>query len=393
MTLFDTPPDRRHTRSIKWDARPPRTPEDVIPLWVADMDFAAPPAVVQAIRTRADHGVFGYTCRDEEADQAAMEWLQNRFNWNIEAEWLMFLPGIVNALYMAVTALTEPGDGVIIMPPVYHPFYEAIEKNGRRVVKNPLLEQGGLYAVDWNGLEEILRAKASTLLIFCSPHNPVGRVWQRDELARLAGIMERHPALRVLSDEIHSDLIMPGFVHTPLALMLDDAAQHRLLTARSVSKTFNLAGLKTANLIVRDEALRQKIDHRLYLTGAGLTNPFGLCAMIAACREGLPWLEELLGYLDGNNRFMTDFFSSELPSWQPVPLEGTYLAWIRIRGLKMPVADYVEALRTEAGVWLEAGTTYGPEGEGYVRLNLGTSRARLEEALQRIARFESGLSR
>jgi cystathionine beta-lyase len=388
VSRFDHPPPRRHTRSIKWDARPPRTPEDLIPLWVADMDFTAPDAVIEALKARAEHGIFGYTCRDEEVDAAAVDWLWDRFGWKVEPAWLMVLPGIVNALYMVVTALTEPGEGVIVMPPVYHPFYEAIEKNGRRVVKNPLLQRDGAYTIDWVGLEGILERGESSLLIFCSPHNPVGRVWRRDELSRLAGIMDRHPELRVLSDEIHSDLILPGFEHTPQALMLDEAAQQRLITARSVSKTFNLAGLHTAYLIVRDEEVRQKIDHQLYLTGAGMPNPFGLCAMVAACRHGRPWLQELIAYLDGNNRFLNAFLASRLPGWRAVPLEGTYLAWIRITDLDEPVADLVERLREEAGVWLEAGTTYGSEGEGYVRLNLGTSRALLGEALERIARFE-----
>ncbi len=389
--LFDNVPLRRNTRSIKWDVRPPGTPEHAIPLWVADMDFRAPGEVLEALAGRVEHGVFGYSCSDSETDQAVMTWLSERFSWEVERDWLMIFPGVVSALYMTVSALTDPGEGVIVMPPVYYPFYEAIEKTGRRVVSNPLIEVNGAYCIDWAGLESILDSKRASLLIFCSPHNPVGRVWTEQELAGLAELMKNFPDLLVHSDEVHSDLIMPGHVHTPLAQCLDESAQRRLITSRSVSKTFNLAGLKTATLIVSDPDIRSRLQRQLYLTGAGLPNPLGLTALVAAYRFGQPWLEKLIVYLHENYRFVCDVLAEQMPSWQPAALEGSYLAWIRIAGLNGPVADFVERLRREAGVWLEAGSTYGQEGEGYVRLNLGTSRAILGEAFKRIYTYRNDL--
>jgi len=387
--FFDRLPLRRHTRSIKWDARPLGTPEEVIPLWVADMDFSAPEAVIRALKDRADHGVFGYTLSDDEVETAVLEWLFEQYAWDIQREWVMLFPGVVCALYMTVTALTKPGDAVIIMPPVYYPFTEAIEKNGRRVVVNPLINLDGDYQIDWKGLEKIVESGVSSLLIFCSPHNPVGRVWKPDELSRLAELMKKFPELHVHSDEVHSDLIMPGYFHTPLAKMLDESTLSRLITSRSVSKTFNLAGLKTATLIVSDPIIRSKLKAQLYLTGAGLPNPFGLTALVAAYRHGRTWLSELIAYLQDNYCFLLDYLTEHLPNWRPVPLQGSYLAWIHIDGLKESVASLAERLRTEAGVWLEAGTTYGPQGEGYLRLNLGTSSALLAEALDRIRTFQN----
>lgn len=386
-SLFDEIPRRRYTRSIKWDSLPPDSPGDTIPLWVADMDFVSPPEVVEALRERAVHGVFGYTLSDDEVGLAVTRWLEERFSWTVPAEWLMIFPGVVSALYLTVDALTRPGEGVAIMPPVYHPFFEAIEKTGRRVVANPLICRDGLYRMDLDGLKTILDGRETSLLILSSPHNPVGRVWTREELFGLAELMDSHPELYVLSDEIHSDLILPGQVHTPLAKLLDEESANRLITARSVSKTFNLAGLKTAFLIVGDSALRRKLQERLYLTGAGLPNPFGLTAAVAAYRHGGPWLDELIVYIRDNYLFLCRYLGTHLPGWRPAPLQGTYLAWVRIDDLKTLVADFVEGLRRGAGVWLEAGTTYGIEGEGWVRLNLGTSRALLAEALDRIRRF------
>lgn len=385
--LFDQMPQRRNSRSIKWDTLPPDCPRDTIPLWVADMDFFSPVEVIQAIKDRADHGVFGYTLCDQEVEQAVAAWLDQSFDWRIQTDWLMVFPGVVCALYLAVTALTRPGDGVIVMPPVYHPFFEAVEKNDRRVIANPLIEEDGVYRIDWQGLQDILHRQPCSLLIFCSPHNPVARVWNREELSRLADLMKGFPGLYVLSDEIHSDLIMPGQTHTPLAKLLDDDAQKRLITARSVSKTFNLAGLKTATLIVSDPDLRARLQDRLYLTGAGLPNPFGLSALVAAYRFGRPWLSQLIDYLWDNYRFMCAFFAERLPLWRATPLQGTYLSWVRIGGLSEAVADFADRLRREAGVWLEAGTTYGPHGEGWVRINLGTPRATLAEALERIRAY------
>ncbi len=381
---FDRLVERRGSNSLKWDFGEAFTGyRDLLPLWVADMDFAAPPPVQKAIRRRAAHGIYGYSDRSAAYGQAVQGWMKRRFGWEIETEWLVWTPGIVTALNLAVQAFTRPLDKVVIQPPVYHPFSLAVTHNGRQLALNPLHLEDGRYRMDPEGLEKLVD-EGTRLLIFCSPHNPVGRVWSRQELLRLADICLRH-GLIIVSDEIHADLVLPGCQHTPLASLSPDIAA-LTVTCTSPSKTFNLAGLQTSNLIIPGRELRQRFRQALAAAGLMLPNPFGIVALEAAYNQGEEWLEQLLGYLQGNFDFLRAFVSREIPKLKVFPLEGTYLAWLDFRGFGLDAGRIKELLLKEAGLWLDDGASFGEGGSGFQRLNIACPRARLAEALERLAR-------
>ncbi|MBW7847722.1 MAG: putative C-S lyase [Bacteroidales bacterium] len=383
MTQFDFAPDRRQTSSVKHDLTEKIFgKEDVIPLWVADMDFETPDFVRQAVVQRAMHPVYGYTFRDESYYEAIAQWLWRRHNWKVQRESLLFVPGVVPALNLIVMALTNPGDEIIIQSPVYFPFFGAVKDHGRVMVNNQLIEERGSYRIDFDQLEQ--QARTAKMLILCNPHNPVGRSWTRDELQKIADICLRHKVL-VLSDEIHNDLVMPGFRHQVFANISPEVAQISI-TAHAASKTFNLAGLATASLIVDNVELRQKITTVIQHFHLDMGNLFGIEATKAAFLHGDIWLDELITYIDQNYKTARGFFMQHLPSMVVSPLEATYLMWLDFGWLGLSDENLRHKMIQEAGLGLNPGIDFGPGGENHLRLNLACPRATLLEALQKMAK-------
>jgi len=384
VSPFDKIIDRTGTESMKWVyPRKVLKVGDAIPMWVADMDFEAPPAVVAALRRRAEHGVFGYPLVPPSFWQAAIDWLARRHDWDVRKDWMALTPGIVPALNYCVRAFSKPGDGVIIQTPVYHPFYYAIENNGRKVVRNPLLFDGRRYAMDLEDLERKIDAPGR-VLILCSPHNPVGRVWTRGELERLGRIaVERD--LVVLSDEIHHDLVFKGARHVPFAALAPDLAA-RTVTFIAPSKTFNIPGLATAAVIASNPNLLKGFEDEKERAGIELGQVFGIVGFEAAYAHGGDWLDALLPYLEANVDVMEGFLAERLPAIRLIRPEGTYLALLDCRGLGLEPAALVDFFLKKAGVYFSDGAMFGPELAGFVRVNFACPRSVLLEALERIAR-------
>ena len=380
--------ERGGTASLKWDFQKRFTGlEGLLPLWVADMDFPAPPQVVEALRERVEHGVYGYTLEPESWFAAAMEWMHQRHGWRLQREWLAGCPGVVPSINLAILAFTAPGDRVVIQPPVYYPFEASIRRNGRVVVENPLALDGERYVMDLDHLERLVDAR-TRLLILSSPHNPVARVWRREELERLAEVCLRR-GLLVVSDEIHCDLLQPGFRHLPTAALGPEIAG-RTLTFLSATKTFNLAGLGGSLAVIPDPALRQRFRELREAVWTGLANAFSVTAAEAAWRHGGPWLDRVLAYVGDNFRFLGEFLARRLPLARVFPLEGTYLAWIDCRGLGLADEELKERILRQARIWLDDGPMFGTGGQGFQRLNLACPRATLREALERIAAALAG---
>ena len=381
---FDKIVDRTGTESLKWVyPRKVLKVEDAIPMWVADMDFEAPPAVVEAIRNRAAHGVYGYPLIPPSFWQAAIGWLKRRHGWEIRKDWMAKTPGIVPALNYSVRAFTKPGDGVIIQTPVYFPFYHAVENNSRRVVRNPLQFDGRRYTMDLEDLERKLD-EGSRMLILCSPHNPVGRVWTRDELEAL-GRLAKERDLVVVSDEIHADLVYSGHRHHVLAALSSDLAD-RTVTCIAPSKTFNIPGLSTAVVIASNPKLLGAFKDETERAGFELGQVFGIVGFEAAYSQGDDWLDELLPYLEANVDFMEKFLEERIPGVRLVKPEGTYLALLDCRGLGLESAALNDFFLKKARVYFSDGAMFGEEAAGFVRINFGCPRALLMEALDRIER-------
>jgi cystathionine beta-lyase len=378
---FDEIVPRRHTDSMKFDGlealygRP-----DLLPLWVADMDFRVPECVTAALQRLVDHGIYGYHLKSPRYLEAILDWWARRHGYAVDPSGIFFSPGVVPALSHLVQALTDKGDGVIVQPPVYHPFFWAVQANGRRVVENRLLEQDGRYSIDFDDLET--KAREAKVLILSSPHNPVGRVWRREELERIAGICLRHGVV-ILADEIHNDLVFPPHRHLPIA-SLSSEVDRLTVTAHAASKTFNLAGLSTAYLLIRDPVLQERFRKASEPIHVEALNPFGLEAMAAAFGQGEPWLAALLDYLDKNYRFLRDHLSAHLPRVKVSPLEGTYLAWLDFRGCGIELRELKARLVGRAGLALNDGSLFGSGGQGFQRLNLACPRVVLAEALVRL---------
>ncbi|AUB81645.1 MalY/PatB family protein [Candidatus Thiodictyon syntrophicum] len=378
---FDQPINREGTASLKWDGRAGQFGDPgVLPLWVADMDFAAPAAVTQALAERAAHPVYGYTLFPDALFTAMADWLRDRHGWVIERDWVLMAPGVVPSLSATVLALTEPGEGVIIQPPVYAPFFSVIRANGRRVVENPLRCEAGGYTFDLEHLERC--AAEARLLILCSPHNPVGRVWSADELGAVLAIARRH-RLVVLSDEIHHDLCFPGEVHRPLASLTDEPAA--VITALAPSKTFNIPGLGLSAIICPDPEQRRALRRVFDSFHVSASNPFSVAAFTAAYREGGPWLDALMPYLVVNRDLALDFIARRLPGITAVRPQGTYLLWLDCRGLGLTDAALRAFFIERAGLGLSPGTIFGTGGSGHMRLNLGAPRVVIERALGQLA--------
>ena len=380
---FDTPIDRTHTWSIKHDFKKENgKADDILPLWVADMDFRSPDSVVEALKKAVDHGIFGYSRADESYFDAVAAWYQKRHHLTLQPEWMTCTPGIVFALSITVRAFTQEGDAVLIQPPVYHPFSRAILRNKRTLVENPLVLKDGHYEMDLEDLEQKVLDEHVKLMILCNPHNPVGRVWTREELTALADICLRHHVY-VISDEIHGDFVWQGHEQTPYASISEEACLHSMMCT-APSKTFNLAGMATSNLFIPDPEMRRKFRSELLDVGQENMNRLGLFACRAAYEGGGEWLDQLIGYLAGNLALVRDFCKNRVPQIQLVEPEGTYLAWLDCRELGMTDDELMAFFSDEAKVWLDPGTHSGEQGSGFMRFNLGSSRSVIAQALDQI---------
>lgn len=381
MIDLDHPPERRKSGSVKWDAlKMLYGREDVLPMWVADMDFPSPPEVQEALIKRVRHGVFGYGLPQEGFFEAAQDWEQRRHGWVIERETLLAASGVIESLRQAVDRLTEPGDGVVIQPPVYPPFRTTVEEAGRRVVENPLRLRNGRYEMDLEDLERKL--DDATCLILCNPHNPVGRLWTPTELRSLIDVCRRHGTL-VVSDEIHGDLVRGDGTFTPL-LSLPESASLPALACFAPSKTFNLPGLQTSAVVIPDPAVRDTflpLPERAHFKGP---NVLGLTAAEAAWRDGGAWLDQVLAYIGENFDTLEARLKTSIPTIRPVRAEATYLAWLDARKLDLDDGALESFLREDARLAVQTGDHFGPEGSGFFRLNLGCTHALLAEALDRL---------
>lgn len=388
MFDFNTLIERRHTDSVKYDGIYDEFGcEDILPMWVADMDFQAPPAVKEAVRECCERGVFGYTFRSSEGKDAFRDWVKKRYGWEPEQEWLSSSPGIVTALALAVRALTQPGDKVLIMTPVYPPFYSVVRDNDRELVCSPLRREEDRYVIDWENLEAGLK-KGVRLLILCNSHNPVGRVWTREELLKIGNLCCRYDVL-IVSDEIHADLALFGNRHTIMASVSEEIAA-RTLTAMAPSKTFNIAGMMNSVVIASNAEVRNRYDKELLALHLDSGNIFGHVALKAAYRYGEEWLEELIRYLEGNVRLALDYFREELPELRVCCPEGSFLLWLDFNGTGLSHEACGERLLKKGKIGLNDGLTFGVEGRGFRRMNIGCPRVVLEEGLERISRAVRG---
>ncbi|SFC04115.1 cystathione beta-lyase [Parapedobacter composti] len=377
---FDEPVDRKNTDSIKWDA----AEADVLPMWVADMDFKAAPAIVEALQNRVAHGVFGYTQTPQRFYDAIVSWWHKRHGFTLQPHWLLPVTGVIPALSATIQALTAPGDKILVQPPVYNHFFMSISNSGRQVVENPLHFQGGHYQIAFDDLEAKAADPAVTLLLLSNPHNPVGRVWTAEELRRIGDICARHGVV-VVSDEIHSDLVFGNHKHTPFA-SLEQEHSLRTVTISSPSKTFNLAGLQVAYLFSEREDFRKRIQEVFNTREMALLTPFAIEALIAAYEQGDDWLEALKTYLTGNLAHLTAFCATHLPHIAVVPLQATYLVWLDCRAVITSTAAFADKLRRQEKLWLNPGTLYGQAGEGFLRINIACPRSLLNDGLSRLVR-------
>lgn len=378
---FDELIDRTNTNCIKYDARKAFFgKEDVLPLWVADMDFRTPDFIVEAIKKRAEHEIFGYTFRGEGYTQSIVNWLKHRHNWEIKPDWITFSPGVVAGLTMAIEALSKPGEGVIIQPPVYFPFADSVKGTGRELVENPLRLENGRYYFDLEDLKSKITPTTRVLLL-SNPHNPGGMAWTRDELEALARVCIDNKIV-IISDEIHSDLVYPGYKHTPLAGISEEIAQHCVI-CMSPSKTFNTAGLTTSYLVIPNKRYWASYERVMRLPHLHMGNIFGNAALEAAYTHGDEWLGQLMNYLQGNFDILQTFFSEKMPGVKVMRPDATYLIWLDFSAYGLTDEQLNQAL-IDAGVGLNRGLQFGKQGRGFMRINIGCPRSIIQEALVRI---------
>ncbi|MWV46961.1 putative C-S lyase [Paenibacillus sp. HJL G12] len=380
---FDKQITRNLTGCDKWDGMQHIFgTTDALPMWVADMDFESPPSVIEAMQKRVEHGVFGYTMQTDEYKNSIVNWMKQRHGWEVEPEWLVFCPGVVPALSFAVQAFTHPGDKVVIQPPVYPPFHSVVKDHGRELVLNPLKFENGQYSMDLEALEHILDNQQIKMLILCSPHNPVGRVWTRGELEALVDLCARHDVL-IVSDEIHADLVYDKSTHIPLA-NISDEAKNRSIICTSPSKTFNIAGLNTSNIIIPDPQIRKTFQKALQLYHVGSISAIGSTAAEAAYTDGGEWLDDVLAYLQQNIEYVIEYVEKHIPEIKVGNPEATYLLWMDFRCLGMTPAETADFLLTKAKLALNNGSAFGQGGAGFMRMNVACPKSTVVEAMKRL---------
>lgn len=376
---FDKVVPRRGTNSYKWDLV---KQEDVIPLWVADMDFAVAPPIQEALRKRMEHPVFGYTLVPDSYYESVINWFCRRHNWHIEKDWILYTSGVVPAVSCAIKAFTLPGEKVLLQTPAYNCFFSSIRNQGCEVLENELVREGDTYRIDFDDFERKCADEKTTVFLLCNPHNPCGRVWIKEELQCMADICRKHH-VKVISDEIHCEIIMPGCHFTPFALIDEDNS----VTLNSPSKNFNIAGLQIANVICKNDEWRRRIDRVINIYEVCDVNPFGVIALQAAYNECGDWIDEMNQYVWGNYQYLKRFVLDELPQIQVIRMEGTYLAWLDIMCYELSSDEATQQLLHEGRVFVSSGTLYGRKaGEGYLRINLACPRETLKQGLVRLGR-------
>ena len=380
---FDSINNRVGTNSVKWDIHP-----DVIPLWVADMDFQVFPELKEALSKRVDEGIFGYTLVPESYYEAIINWFDRRHHWHIDRSWILYTSGVIPAMAAALKAFTLPGEKVLIQTPVYNCFFSSIANCGCEPVENELVREGNTYRIDFADFENKCADPKTTVFLLCNPHNPAGRVWTKGELERMNEICMRHD-VKVISDEIHCELIMPGYTFVPFASVSEACADNSVIL-NSPTKNFNIAGLQIANIICKNRQWLRRIDRAVNINETCDVNPFGVIALQEAYNKGAEWIDELNTYLYDNYKALKDFFHEELPKLEVLKLEGTYLVWVDITALEFTSDEVADKLLKEAKVWVNSGTMYGRKaGQGYLRINIATPRATLMEGLKRMGRLLS----
>lgn len=380
---FDKLTNRRGTYSMKWDVS-----EGELPMWVADMDFETAPAITEAIKRRAEHGIFGYTDVPDEWYEAYRNWWEQRHHFKIQKEWLSFCTGVIPAISSTVRKLTTPGEKVLIQTPVYNIFFNSILNNGCTVIESPLVYDGENYEVDFEDLEQKLADPQTTLMLLCNPHNPVGKIWTREELAKIGELCAAHHVV-VLSDEIHCDLLDPGYEYIPFASVSEVCADNSI-TCITPTKTFNIAGLQTAAIVVPEPNLRHKVNRAINTDEVAEPNVFAVTAAIAAFKEGGAWLDELRAYIAENKKTVMEFVKKELPDIHVVPSHATYLLWLDCSKVTEDGTELCKDIRRKTGLYLSAGIAYGNCGRQFLRMNLACSRARVEDGLDRLKKYFGG---
>lgn len=380
---FNKVTDRHNTNSIKTDLAVPRgKPEDVLPLWVADMDFPTAPCILEALHKKVDHGIFGYSCADQNYFDAVKNWMHIEHNFEIERSWIVTTPGVVFAIACAIKAFTKENEAVIIQTPVYYPFKNMIDLNNRKCVTSSLIEKNGKYQIDFDDFENKIEQNNVRLFILCSPHNPVGRVWTVSELTRLAEICEKYNVI-IFADEIHNDFVLPGHTHTVFSTISEYAAQNSVVST-SASKTFNLAGLQFSTNFIQNPVLKRKFHAERDKTGYDEPSLMGLVAAQTAYQNGKPWLYALKKHLQENLDFLRNWLKTNLPKVRLIEPEGTFLLWIDFSSYGFDDKTLDDIIVQNAKVWLDRGTMFGFEGENFQRINIATPRPLLQDALERI---------
>ncbi|MBO4912837.1 MAG: pyridoxal phosphate-dependent aminotransferase [Butyrivibrio sp.] len=380
---FDKVYDRRGTSSLKFDfGMERRRRDDLLPLWIADMDFKLPDEVLDDIRKRVDHGIFGYTEPKPDYTNAVSQWFKRRHGYEIENEWNTVVPGIVYAIAVAVRAFTQPGDSVLIQEPVYYPFRETIELNKRKTINNQLVYKNGHYEIDFDDFEKKIKEENVKLFLLCSPHNPASRVWTKEELTRLADICLENDVL-IFADEIHSDFVFTGYKHTPL-ITLGDKYKDNLILGTSASKTFNIAGLQVANIFIPNESVRQRFRHENAAGGYSQVSLFGLVATKSCYEKGDQWVDELIDYLESNLDYVRNFIKEKLPKIKLIEPEGTYLIWLDFAEVTSDYRDLRRFIEDEAKLWLDGGVIFGRETALFERINIASPRSFIEQAMEQL---------
>ena len=374
---FDKPTNRRGTGSLKWDV-----PENELPMWVADMDFETVPEVVEALKKRVEHGIFGYSIMPDTWSQSYVNWWDKRHHITLNPDKLIFTTGVVPAISSAVRKLTTPAENVLVQTPTYNIFFNSIRNNGRNIVENHLLYDGREYHIDWETLERQLADPQTSLMILCNPHNPIGKIWDKETLARIGALCAEND-VTVFSDEIHCDITAPGKEYVPFASVNEQCRQISV-TAIAPTKTFNLAGIQSAAVYAENKVLHHKMWRRLNTDEVAEPNAFAMCATIAAFTCGADWLDELRVYIEENKKYVTDFIAREIPQMKVVPSEGTYLMWLDCQAYTKDSNKLYAFIRKESGLYLASGREYGTNGDGFLRLNVATTRKNVEDGMERL---------